>query len=134
MIAWRPSMETGGRLLDAQHRRLVEKVNALLAAVAAGEDRRTVEVALRDLGDYVVRHFSQDEDCAMRGDCAALEWNGAARAELIRIVAEFRARYERDGGAAPVADTLRADLTNWVARYIPGPEGATRPCVTSSQR
>ncbi len=128
-IAWQRSMETGAPLLDAQHRTLVTRANALLAATEAGADRPVVERALRAFGDYAVRHFSQDEDCALRGRCPALEWNGAARAELIRIVAAFRTAYERSGGTSEVAEGLSADLVTWVSRYIPGPEAARRPCV-----
>lgn len=128
-IAWQRSMETGAPILDAQHKILVERANALLAATEAQAERAVVERALRDLGDYAVRHFSQDEDCALRGRCPALEWNGAARAELIRIVAEFRSSYERQGGVPAVSEGLSAALGTWVARYIPGPEAAGRPCV-----
>ncbi len=86
-IGWGPSMETGAPLLDAQRRALVERADALLATIESGRDRSTIERALRDFGDYSVRHFSQEEDCALRGVCPAIEWNGAARAELITIMA-----------------------------------------------
>ena len=57
-IGWQPSMETGAPLLDAQHRALVERADALVATIATGSDRSVVERALRDFGDYSVRHFS----------------------------------------------------------------------------
>jgi hypothetical protein len=115
-------METGAPLLDAQHRILVERAGALVATIETGGDRLRVEVALRSFGDYSVRHFSQEEDCHLRGACPAVEWNGAARAELIRIVAGFRESYER----------LSCELSGWVGRYIPGPV-KTLPCVTGRE-
>ena len=101
-IGWQSGMETGAPLLDAQHRSLVERAAALVATIERGSERPVVERALRDFGDYSVRHFSMDEDCTLRGSCPALEWNGIARAELIRIMAGFRQSYER-GGATPDA-------------------------------
>jgi hemerythrin-like metal-binding protein len=128
-IAWEPSMETGAPLLDTQRRNLVERANVLVAAIETGGDRSTVERALRDFGDYSVRHFSQEEDCYLRGTCPALEWNGAARAELIKIVAGFRESYERSGASPKLAEDLSCELSGWVGRYIPGPV-TKLPCAT----
>jgi len=75
-IAWQQSMETGAPLLDAQHRSLVEHAAALVAAIEAGGERPVVERVLREFGDYSVRHFSVDEDCAERGSCP--RWSGMA--------------------------------------------------------
>jgi methyl-accepting chemotaxis protein len=129
-IGWVPSMETGAPLLDAQHRALVERADALVATIETGGDRSTVERALRDFGDYSVRHFSSEEDCQLRGVCPALQWNGAARAELIKIMATFREAYERGGAPKAVADDLACELSGWVARYIPGPV-TLLPCVAT---
>ena len=73
-IGWQASMESGAPLLDAQRRILVERADALVATIATNADRTSVERALRDFGDYSVRHFSQEEDCTLRGVCPALEW------------------------------------------------------------
>jgi len=129
-IAWQPSMETGAPLLDAQHRSLVERAATLVAAIQQGSERPVVERALRDFGNYSVRHFSMDEDCSLRGSCPALVWNGMARAELIKIISGFRQSYERGGATPDLAEDLSCSLTEWVARYIPGPATMVRPCAT----
>jgi hemerythrin-like metal-binding protein len=123
-------METGAPLLDAQRRNLVERADALLATIESGGDRPTVERALLDFGDYSVRHFSQEEDCTLRGVCPAIEWNGAARAELIEILAGFRRSYEARGASPVLAEDLTCELSGWVSRYIPGPV-TKLPCVTT---
>jgi len=131
-IGWGPSMENGAPLLDAQRRALVERADALLATIESGRDRSTIERALRDFGDYSVRHFSQEEDCALRGMCPAIEWNWAARAELITIMAAFRQSYEAHGASSALAEDLACELSGWVARYIPGPV-TTLPCVATQK-
>jgi hemerythrin-like metal-binding protein len=130
-IGWQPGMETGAPLLDAQHRSLVDRAAALVVAIERGSERPVVERALRDFGDYAVRHFSQDEDCALRGSCPALEWNGVARAELIKIMAGFRRSFEQVGATSALAESLSCELDEWVGRYIPGPATMVRPCVTN---
>ena len=131
-IGWQPSMETGAPLLDAQHRVLVERADRLVATIEAGGDRATVERALREFGNYSVRHFSDEEDCHLRGVCPALRWNGEARADLIKIVTAFRQSFERGGASRELADDLGCELSGWVSRYIPGPSTAL-PCVTPAR-
>jgi hemerythrin-like metal-binding protein len=131
-IGWEPSMETGAPVLDAQRRALVERADALVTMIENGGDRSGIESSLRDFGDYSVRYFSQEEDCYLGGVCPALEWNGAARAELIKIVSGLRESYERSGASPALAEDLSCQLSEWVARYIPGPVTAL-PCVTPAQ-
>ena len=107
---------------------LVERADALVASIQTGGDKTAVERALRDFGDYSVRHFSEEEDCHLRGVCPILQWNGAARAELIKVVSDFRQAYERKGASRELAADLSCELSGWVSRYIPGPSVAL-PCV-----
>jgi len=132
-IGWQASMETGAPLLDARRRALVERADGLLSAVEAGGSWSVVERALRDFGDYSVRHFSQEEDCHLRGVCPALAWNGAARADLITIISGFRQLFEGGGAGPELAESLSCQLAEWVGRYIPGPNANELPCVTQSR-
>jgi hemerythrin-like metal-binding protein len=131
-IGWQASMETGAPILDAQRRALVEKADVLLETIVAGRERAVVERALKDFGDYAVRHFSTEEDCHLRGVCPALRWTGVARAELIKVVSDFRVAFERDGATPGVADDLNCGLSEWVGRYIPGPDKVL-PCVSAGR-
>lgn len=132
-IGWQPSMETGAPLLDAQRRALVERADFLVATIETGGERSVVERALRDFGDYSVRHFSQEEDCHLRGSCPALQWTGSSRAELIKIMAGFRLSFERDGASPQLAEDLSCELSAWVARYIPGPSATALPCISGAR-
>jgi hemerythrin-like metal-binding protein len=133
-IGWQPTMETGAPLLDARHRALVEHAASLVATIEAGQDRQSVERAMLDFGDYAVRHFSTETDCSFGGQCPALEWSGRARADLIRVLASFRAAYEKSGTTPQLAEDLSCRLSDWVGTYIPGPDGLVRPCVTLAAR
>jgi hemerythrin-like metal-binding protein len=132
-IGWQSTMETGAPLVDAQHRAFVERADRLVSLIETRAERPAVERAMREFGDFAVRHFSRDEDCTLRGSCPALEWNGMARAEMIRIIAEFRKAYERDGATGIVAGQLSDNLCGWVSKYIPGPDAASLPCVVAAK-
>ncbi|HEX7544441.1 MAG TPA: hemerythrin domain-containing protein [Candidatus Limnocylindrales bacterium] len=132
-IGWQSSMETGAALVDAQHRAFVERADRLISVIEAGAEKTAVERAMREFGDYAVRHFSRDEECALRGSCPVLEWNGIARAEMIKIIGDFRSAYERDGASETVAGQLSDSMCAWVSKYIPGPEAASLPCVAAAK-
>lgn len=129
VIAWTPEMATGARTLDDDHRRIVDRSNALLAAVAERAAPADVDRAIRSLGDTVLRHFTRDEDCAVRGSCPALDLNGEAHAEVIAILARFRLAYERSGAAPESAAEFEREIGAWLARYVPGPFGDRLPCI-----
>ena len=131
-IGWSSGMATGAPVLDDQHRRLVARLDALLAAVDSGQDRASVEKALRSAGDLAVRHFARDEDCLMRDRCPALHANGVARAEFVEILARFRVDFEHNGSTQPVARDLETALASWVARYVPGENASELPCVVEA--
>ena len=132
-IGWQASMATGAPTLDARHRTLVERAAALVGAIEQGGDRSQVERALRDFGDYSVRHFSTEQECALAGQCPALEWTGVARADLIKIMAAFRVSFEKGGATPALAEDLDCQLSDWVARYIPGPANLYRPCAAEAR-
>jgi hemerythrin-like metal-binding protein len=126
-------MATGAPTLDTRHRVLVERAATLVATIGRGDDRPQVEKALREFGDYAVRHFSTEMECALGGNCPALEWSGAARAELIKIMAAFRVAFEKGGATPELAEETESRLSAWVGQYIPGPEMA-RPCAVENHQ
>lgn len=58
---WDKSLSVGIEKLDAQHRRLVELVNALHEAVAAQDRNEVVRELVARLKDYVREHFATEE-------------------------------------------------------------------------
>lgn len=63
-IAWREAMNTGDPTIDADHRHLVDLINAFEAALAGGgaiEHKRIARVLL-GLVEYTGEHFKREED------------------------------------------------------------------------
>ncbi len=134
-IAWSAGMASGSTVLDAEHRRLVERVDGLVSALEEGQGRPDLEHALRSLGDVAVREFGRDEDCPFRDRCPAVAANGQAHAELIGILARIRRDVEagpRGQGEDESAGEARRALVGWLGRYLPGASAATLPCVEAA--
>ena len=54
-------LETGNRIIDNEHRELLNAVNALLDACSAGKGRSQMSSTVKFLNDYVDRHFAHEE-------------------------------------------------------------------------
>ena len=59
-IEWTPALSVGNDAIDAQHRELFRRADALLVAIHAGKPERVGEV-LNFLNRYAVEHFGLEE-------------------------------------------------------------------------
>ena len=57
-----PDLITGNALIDSQHRQLFDAVNKLMDACSQGQGRAQIESTVRFLNDYVVKHFTAEEN------------------------------------------------------------------------
>ncbi len=62
LIYWLPEFETNIRIIDEQHRHLVDLVNQLYEAHNSGKDRTVLLKIINKLGMYTAMHFAREED------------------------------------------------------------------------
>lgn len=61
-IEWKETYNTGVEIIDSQHKKLIEIINNLYAAVKKGENKFIVSGLLDHLVDYTIRHFASEEE------------------------------------------------------------------------
>ena len=62
-IAWRDAMNTGDPTIDADHRHLVDLINAFEAAMSGSHiDHKRIARVLLGLVEYTGEHFKREED------------------------------------------------------------------------
>ncbi|MHB1035965.1 MAG: bacteriohemerythrin [Pirellulales bacterium] len=117
-LAWEPTMTTGVRSVDDQHKELFRQVAALKDAMSQGKGRDEIARVLGFLGDYVVKHFSEEERVMARYACPAAAANKAAHAAFLAKFKELRARFDTAGaGPALVLETFDV-VTKWLVEHI----------------
>jgi hemerythrin len=67
-ISWREELAIGNQRIDEQHRELLERFDALLAACRRGEGRAELARLLDFLDEYVVKHFGEEEQLQQSSD------------------------------------------------------------------
>jgi methyl-accepting chemotaxis protein len=117
-IVWSPALEVGHATVDAQHKRLVDLVNRLSAALRSGQARAAQERVLAELIDYTQTHF-HDEETLFR---ASKYPHQAAHLAQHHGFVETVTRFQADFAAGKVvlgSDTLKF-LKDWLVDHIQG--------------
>jgi hemerythrin len=123
-FAWTPELAVGVEAIDAQHRELFARVDALLRA--AREGRGPVEAlhVLGFLGEYVVEHFALEEALMREGAYPGLAAHRAEHAALERRFAALRTSFARAGADDALAESIEAELCGWLVRHVAGTDRA----------
>ncbi len=115
-----PTMSTGVKLVDDQHRSLFAMINQLEQAAQQGKGRGEVDGMLDFLGDYVQKHFAAEEAIMEARRCPAAEKNKKAHAALIDTYVQWRKKYESEGARLSLVMDLKSILSQWLVSHICG--------------
>ena len=131
---WDESMRTGDDTNDAQHKELIRQMNLLMAAMARGDGTAQIESLLQFLAEYVVKHFSHEEQCMAECLCPAAQANKTAHALFLKKFAAFRQQLAADSsGGALLAIQLLRELSDWLINHIRRVDAQMLACMQATQ-
>ena len=128
------TMSTGADSVDAQHRKLFDLMNLLVADMQAGRARDAIGMVLDDLAEYAATHFSHEEECLARFSCPAAAQNKAAHAAFVQTFTGLKAEFDRQGPTATLAIRMQQELSRWITGHILGVDVKLRPCIPVGTR
>lgn len=129
IIHWTEELSVGVARLDEHHRRLIDLINQLGAAIAAGDTQQATGAALGELIRYVYYHFGEEErlmEEAGYADLPTHRQHHRAMAEHVRGLEEM---FDRDPGAVVTAE-LHGFLADWLMNHIRSEDLRYRPALT----
>lgn len=115
-MQWHPSLETGIEQLDAQHRRLVDFVNRLDAALSGGNIDSEMGRVLADLVVYSHEHFAAEEDLMQRIGFYGLHSHRTEHRRIAQQIKGFLLRLKQGGNVSPTE--LLIFLQSWIGNHI----------------
>ncbi|MBN8442159.1 MAG: bacteriohemerythrin [Thauera sp.] len=113
-ITWSPELDTGIDVIDRQHGRIVEYINALELAHAA-HDRAAVGQTLDDLVDYTMSHFAFEESLQEDAGYPFAKAHKRVHELFVRKVGEY---VERHRLGDDVSEELHKLLATWLMNHI----------------
>jgi len=115
-ISWDEKFSISFKMIDEQHKTLVDLVNNLHVAMAVGKGKQIISKVLQSLVDYTVNHFSTEEKFMIRYN---YPWYLAHKAEhrnFIDRVSEFQKGY--NDGKLSLSIEVMAFLKDWLVNHI----------------
>ena len=123
-VEWQEYLTVGVAEIDAQHKLLFEKFNALLAACKRGESADEVNRLFSFLGGYVISHFSDEERLMQRIGFPDYPKHLAMHHEFIRQVAGLKERLGHEGPTQGLVASVCLPINGWLIEHISGMDRA----------
>jgi hemerythrin-like metal-binding protein len=113
---WTDDLYTGSTMIDGDHRKLVELVNAFFLSMQNGEDQGRVSKTMKDLIAYSGEHFSREEAEMARIQYVAALAHKAEHTKLLKQLMELKEMLDAGGrmNVPAVADFL----SGWLRDHI----------------
>ncbi|MDD3312529.1 bacteriohemerythrin [Pseudodesulfovibrio sp.] len=125
LIHWDDSFLLGIDRIDGQHRRLVDMVNRLAAAMGGGKGADVLGDIFDGLKAYTVEHFSAEEELFDRYGYSGGEQHKRVHADLLAKVVEFETEFK--AGRTSLSRELLLFLKDWLVSHIKGTDAAYAP-------
>jgi len=117
-LKWKSAYSVGIASIDMQHRKLIELINSLQAAVDYSTGEHFERKALDELVDYTKTHFKYEEELMEQNGYADFESHCREHARMIARVDEVLAAYHEDPHNA-LHEALKF-LKDWLINHING--------------
>jgi len=113
-LQWVPSLDTGIREIDVQHRRIVSYINRLSELQGSG-DRAAQADVINELVDYTMSHFAFEEEVMSNAGYMFLGPHKRVHEIFTRKVAEMQKRFE---AGEDVVNDMLGMLSRWLFNHI----------------
>lgn len=116
LLIWGPMYQVGVQEIDNQHYRLVELANELAEAVQAGKGADLLTHVYNGLHQYIMTHFSMEEQLMTHHHYPASEDHRQQHRDLTQAVNAFKQRIAT-GEPELVYEALHF-FSDWLAKHI----------------
>ena len=114
LIEWTEDLNTGIRVIDNQHQRIVEYINKLGHA-QEHHSRKEVSEVLDELVDYTLSHFAFEESLMEESGYAYIIAHKKVHQLFVERIADYQQRFKMDEDITEeLINTLRAWLINHI--------------------
>lgn len=116
-FVWKDQYSLGIAAMDDEHKVLIDKINSLASGLEKGVKHQKMRVMFKDLADYCVEHFGDEEKFLESINYPDIKNHKAIHAKLLAKVGAYGA--DLDAGRLD-AQSLVAFLNDWLIQHILG--------------
>lgn len=115
-IGWREEMSVGVKVIDEQHKQLIDTISALNEAVIAQKSETILKETFQRLADYYQLHFTTEEDYMEKFACDGIPEHKAAHNYFIEHIKEMKKQV--DLNQRQLSLELVAFLEFWLVGHV----------------
>lgn len=117
-FAWTKELETGNAQIDAEHRELIQAINRLLQACAAGRERGELSSTIDFLVQYTKTHFAHEEGLQVQSGYPDYENHKQYHRWFMKVVDDLSQRLKAEGPTPRLLSELNKQLGGWLLNHI----------------
>lgn len=117
-LEWTQDLSTDSDEIDNQHKELFRRINSLLDACNQGKGREEVGKTLQFLEDYVITHFSAEEEYMQRYNYHGYSTHKAQHLGFIKDFTDLKKQLQEEGPAIQVIIRTNHLLVDWILNHI----------------
>jgi len=118
MITLSKDMETGVAKIDAQHKELIDRLNAVTSMGVKSVSKEETQKTLDLLGEYIVKHFRDEEALQKQSGYLKYEWHKGQHQLYITEFQKLKNEFAANGHSAKFTLDLSNSIINWIVRHI----------------
>lgn len=118
MITLTKDMETGIPNIDAQHRELCQRINAVLTAGASAVTQKETENTLRFLCEYVNQHFADEEKLQRECNYPNFNEHRGLHQSFIATLKQLQNDFAINGPSAKFTLLINQLVIDWLVKHI----------------
>ncbi len=117
-IEWTEDLSTNNAEIDSQHKELFRRVNALLDACGEGKGKGEVGRVIGFFEDYVITHFSAEEQLMLASSYSGYEAHKAEHIDFIDQITDLKKKFLSEGGGVNVVLLTIRTSVEWLSNHI----------------
>ncbi len=118
MITLTKDMEIGVPKIDAQHKELVDRLNAVTSMGARSVTKEETKKTLDLLGAYIIKHFGDEEALQKQSGYPNYEAHRKQHQIYINEFKKLKEEFEANGTSAKFTLHLNHSMIQWIVKHI----------------
>ena len=111
-------MKTNVELIDKQHEELFSRINEVVSMSTKAASKEETEKTLKFLGDYIVRHFSDEESLQRKHGYPKYEWHRQQHQNFVKAFNDLKQEYRNNGPSVQYTMQLNKSIIEWIVKHI----------------
>jgi len=115
---WTTALSVGVEEIDEQHKELINRFNALLAAASQGKGKQEIGSIILFLNDYVIKHFSDEEKLQVKYSYPQYLSHKAEHKRFIEDFGRLKQELEAQGVTSSIVIAVQRRVGDWLINHI----------------